>query len=361
MNGSPLSQVGHVFSLFMNGRDTLPLRAGEIVTAEVIDVRTDSSAAIRLKNTTLEVQTEIPLQKGDSLNLRVERQENSVYLRLSGHGAEEADSIKNTILSALNKLEGLNSGTAGMEKLVRLLAALPGPLKQSLPETDIINRFLLQIEDLSGKSLQDVVENGGIFFEAKLRILAGGMEAEGLSADIEAGRIIAGDLKASLLRLKDMFLAPAVMEHVRGRLNTDELLGALNTVIRNIEFYQLQSKLTDSLQFFLPLVWRELREGEVILREYDRGKVGERSFTCTVNLDLERAGKVRVNLVSQGGYMHVTCTAEKSDFTRLLKEGAGVLREQFVSAGLRLGHVVVHHHPTINFENSAAAGVNIEV
>ncbi len=343
----------------MNGRETL-LRAGEIVTAEVIDVRADSSATIRLKNTMLEVQSEVPLQKGDTLNLRVERQENSVYLRLSGHGAEEADSIKSTILSALNKFEGLNSGTGGMEKLVRLLAALPEPLKESLPETDIISRFLLQIENLSGKTLQDVFENGGVFFEAKLRILVSGMEAEGSSADIEAGRIIAGDLKASLLRLKDMFLEPAVVEHMRGRLNTDELLGALNTVLRNIEFYQLQSKLTDTLQFFLPLVWRELREGEVILREYDRGKVGERSFTCTVNLDLERAGKVRVNLVSQGGYMHVTCMAEKSDFVRLLQEGTDVLKGQFVSAGLRLGHVVVHHHPTINFESNPAAGVNIQ-
>jgi hypothetical protein len=361
MQGSPLSQIGHVFSLFMNGKETLPLRAGEIVTAEVIDVRSDSSATIRLKNTTLEVQSEVSLQKGDTLNLRVERQENSVYLRLSGHSAEESDSIKSTILSALNKCEERNSGTGGMEKLVRLLAALPGPLKESLPETEIISRFLVQIENLSGKTLQDVVENGGIFFEAKLRVLAGGIEAEGSSTDIEAGRMIAGDLKASLLRLKDMFLAPAVIEHMRGRLNTDELLGALNTVLRNIEFYQLQSKLTDTLQFFLPLLWRDLREGEIMLREYARGKVGERSFTCTVNLDLERAGKVRVNLVSQDGYMHVTCTAEKNDFTRLLQEGADVLREQFVSAGLRLGRVSVHHQPTIDFENNLAGGVNIQV
>jgi hypothetical protein len=359
MQGGPIAKAGHVFSLFTNGKETLPLRAGEIVTAEVVDVSADNRAAIRVKNTTLDVQTEVPVQKGDRLTLRVERQENSVYLRLAGHSAEEADSVKNTVLSALNKIERLNSGAEGMERLVTLLDALPETLKDSLPEIEIISRFLLRIEDLSGKTLQDAVENGGVFFEAKLRILASGTEAEGVSADIEAGRIIANDLKASLLRLKDTLLVPAVMEHVRGKLNTEELLGALNAVLRNVEFYQLQSKLTDSLQFFLPLLWHELRDGEIMLSEYDRGKAVERSFMCTVNLDLERAGKVRVHLVYQDGYVHITCTAEKSEFTRLLQSGAEALKNQFASAGLRLGHVVVHHQPKIDFESSRATGLSI--
>jgi hypothetical protein len=357
MHSSPISQFGHVFSLFTNGKELLPLRAGEIVSVAVVDVRSDNNATIRVKNTELDVQSEVPLQKGETLILRVERQENSVYLRLSGRGVDEADSA--TILSALNKLDVPKPASGAMEMLVRLLAALPEPLKENLPEIDIISRFMLKIEDVSGKTLQEIFENGGVFFEAKLRGLARGTGAEGASADMEAGRIMASDLKASLLRLKDMFLAPAVLEHLRGRQNTDELLCALNTVIRNIEFYQLQSKLTDSLQFFLPVIWCDLRDGEVIMREYDRGKTGDRSVTCTVNLDLERAGRVRVNLISQGGCVHVTCIAEKSDFARLLQEGVAVLTDQFDAAGIGLGHIVVHQQPTINFDNNRAPGLSI--
>jgi hypothetical protein len=85
-------------------------------------------------------------------------------------------------------------------------------------------------------------------------------------------------------------------------------------VLRNIEFCQLQSKLSDSLQFFLPLVWQQLKDGEIIIREYDRGDPGELSYACTVNLDLERAGRVRVNLAYQSGQVQVTCAAENRSF-----------------------------------------------
>lgn len=362
MQNTPISQPGKVFSLVMGGTDALPLRAGEIVTAEVVKVGPNNDVAIRVKNTLMNVQTDILLRKGDALSLRVERQENAVYLRLAGTAADETGSIRNTILSALNKLEGLSSGTEGMTKLVELLSALPASLKENLPEIDVVNRFLLNIDDLSGQSLREAVQNGGVFFETKLRILAQGMEAEGSFVDGEAGRVITGDLKASLLRLKDTFLSPAVLEHIRTSVNTDDLLGALNTVLRNIEYYQMQSKLTDTLQFFLPLIWKELRDGEVILRQYDRGRPGESSYACTVNLDLERAGKVKVSLVYQAGYVHVTCAAENDAFMRMLRNGADELAKQFESAGVRIGHYAVHHQRRIDFEQTGSAeGLSIRV
>jgi hypothetical protein len=247
-----------------------------------------------------------------------------------------------------------------MVRLTALLATLPEALRKNMPEIDIISRFLLRIDDLSGQTLRDMVENGGVFFESKLRILALGMEDDGVAADIEAGRIIAGDLKASLLRLKDLFLAPAVLEHLRSRVSVDELLGSLNTVLRNIEFYQLQSKLTDSLQFFLPLVWQELRDGEIIVREYDHGKPGERSHVCTVCLDLDRIGKVRVHLQYQAGYVHVSCAAEHKGFSDALRDGADLLKGQFEATGLRLGHLAVHHEPAIDLRrNHSGEGLSI--
>ncbi len=353
MQGNPLSQVGKVFSLFMSGKETLPLRSGEIVTAEVLTVGSNSDAMVRLKNAAVEVHTDVPLQKGEMLTLRVEREEDAIYLWLAGNTAEQqVGSVSGTILAALDSFEGLKNGSEGMARLVSLLAKLPESLKQNLPEIDIINCFLLQIDRLSGKTMKDVVQNGGIFFETKLRILALGLEAEGAPADIEAGRIIANDLKASLLRLKDIFLVPDVLERLRSSVNPDEIFSALNRVLRNIEFYQLQSKLTDSLQFFLPLVWRELKDGEIIVREFDRGEPGERSYSCTLNLDLDHTGKLRVILVYQAGRVHVTCAVENSGFSKLLQEGADALEQQLRSSGLRLGHLAVHHEPKIQFQRN---------
>jgi hypothetical protein len=300
------------------------------------------------------VQSDVPLQKGDTLTLRVERQENAIYLRLGGNiPGQQVESVKGTILAALNSFEGLKPATAALMRLADLLSKLPESLRQNLPEIDIVGRFLLQIDNLSGKTMKDIVQNGGIFFETKLRILALGLEADG-GVDIEAGRIITDDLKATLLRLKDTFLAPAVLEHLRSSVSPDELLGALNMVLRNIEFYQLQSKLSDSLQFFLPLVWKQLKDGEIIVREYDRGDPGERSYACTVNLELEHIGKIRVVLVYEAGYVHVTCAAEDKRFSQLFQEGMDMLEKQFRSSGLRLGHLAVHHEPTIQFQRNPA-------
>jgi hypothetical protein len=345
----------------MSGKEGLPLRAGEIVTAEVIQMSSDSSATIRLKNSVIDVRTDIPLQKGDTLSLRVERQENTIYLRLAGNAAESADSVKSSVLAALNGFEKMGSGTDAMARVVGLLKMMPQHIQENLPEIDIINRFLLQIDQLTGKTLQDAVMNGGVFFEAKLRILALGKEAAGGPSEIEAGRIIAGDLKSSLLRLKDMFLSPVVLQCLKDTIRPDELIDALNSVLRNIEFYQLQSKLTDTLQFFLPLVWSQLKDGEIILRESDQGLQGGHSYSCTINLDLERVGKLRVSLLFQGGYVHVNCAAESGEFSRMLREGEDVLEHQFRASGLRLGNLAVLHQPEIHFSGGQVSGLSIHV
>ncbi len=352
MQGSPISQTGQVYTLSISGREVLPLRAGETVTAEVLHLGPDNTATIRLKNSSLDVQADVPLQKGDTFLLRVERQQTAVYLRLAGNAAPSVDEVKSTVLGSLNDFRKLGPGTEAMSRLVDLLKLMPRHIQENLPEIDIINRFLLQIDLLGGKTLQEVVKNGGVFFETKLRILALGMEADGTAADIEAGRIIASDLKASLLRLKDTFLSPVIMKCLKDTIRPDELSDALNTVLRNIEFCQLKSKLTDSLWFFLPLIWKELKDGEVILRESDQGRPGGNAYSCTINLDLERAGKVRVNLLFQGGYVHVNCAAEDGNFSRVLRGGADVLEQRFRASGLRLGNLSVYHQPEINFSGS---------
>ncbi len=356
MQGSRMPSEGKVFSLFVIGTEKLSLRAGELVSGEVRSVGPNDAATVRLKNAVVAVQTDVPLREGDRLTLRVERQENAISLRLGRKAPNrQAGSVQEAIRSALDGFEDLMPGSEALMQLTDVLSKLPESLKQNLPEIDIIGRFLLRIDTVSGRTMKEVVQNGGVFFETKLRILALGLEADGAAADIEAGRIIAGDLKASLLRLKDTLLAPAVLEHVRTSVNPDDLLGALNAVLRNIEFYQLRSKLSDSLQFFLPLVWKQLTDGEIIMREYGHGEPGARSYACTVNVELEGIGKIRVLLAYQAGAVQVTCTAEDKRLSELFREGADMLEMQFRSSGLRLGHLSVYHAPRIEFPRNASS------
>jgi hypothetical protein len=68
---------------------------------------------------------------------------------------------------------------------------------------------------------------------------------------------------------------------------------------------------------------------------------------------------VRIHLLSQGGYVHVACAAEKSEFARMLQDGAEALKQQFGAAGLRLGNLAVHHQPKIDFESVQPEGLSI--
>lgn len=360
MQSSPLSSTDRVFTLLISGKKAPLLRAGETVTAEVLSLSANAIAAIRLTNTVLNARAEVPLRKGDLVTLRVERQENTVSLRLTDNATEQADCGASGIFPSLNNFENGQSGAGGMVRLVELLKRLPETLQEKLHEISIVDRFLLHIDHLTGKKLKDVVENGGVFFENKLRVLALGIEADGKTVDFEAGRIIANDLKASLMRLKDTFLTtPGVLEKIKNTVRPDELIDALNTVLRNIEFYQLRSKLGDTLQFFLPLAWTRLRDGELVLRETDRGKPRGRSYSCIVNLDLENTGKLTINLLLDAGYIHATCAAENSGFSRTVQDGAGLLKQRFSASGLRLGTLSVRHQPVIHFNDTHAEGLSI--
>ena len=57
-----------------------------------------SEATVKLKNMVLNVQTDVVLRKGDALTLRVEKQENAIYLRIGGVACEQADPARNTVL-----------------------------------------------------------------------------------------------------------------------------------------------------------------------------------------------------------------------------------------------------------------------
>lgn len=358
MQRGPATETVQTYTLSISGMEGVPLRPGESVTAEVLHCGADQIATIRLKNATLEAQSEVPLRKGDTILLRIERRENAVYIRIAGEVTGTADAAGRPLHAALTDFGKLGSGTEAMTRLVELLKLMPKHIQENLPEIDIVNRFLLRIDQLNGKTLQDAVMNGGVFFESKLRILALGMEADAAASDIEAGRIIAGDLKASLLRLKETFLSPVVMQCLKDTIPPDDLIGALNSVLRTIEFCQIKSKLTDALWYVLPLVWEGLREGEVMLWETDQGS-GVRAYSCAITLDLEQAGKIQAGMLFQAGYVHVNYAAENERLVGALQKSADLLEQRFSRSGLRLGNLTVVHQAGIVGRGASPTGLRI--
>jgi len=351
----PTSQPGQTTDLLISTKMPLALRVGEVLEAEVLNV-TETSVAIRMKNTILEAQSNIPLRQGETIMVRVEGTGNEVRLRLAPGGEGDLASIKDTILSALNNLKGLKPAAEDLKALQAFIKAMP----DALPEMKTIGRLLPSLEGLSGNSLRNAIQGSGVLFETKLRLLVQGQEGAQLAALFEG--TANADLKAALLSLKESLGKSDVVNRLlQSGVNVDALASSADNLLKNIEFLQLQSTLNDTLQVFVPFVWQDLKDGEVIFRESGREREGEPSYSCAIYLDLERAGRISARVLFQAGSIHANVLAENKRLYGLLRDNAGILKEQFATAGLKLGGLSIQHEKTIDFRTSRPGGLNIRI
>jgi hypothetical protein len=379
MQGPLINKTGKVLNLFIRDRPALTLKIGDIVKAEVLDITSGNTVSIRLKNTVLKATTDVPLQKNETLMLRVEGRGNEIRLRLVGGGSESTETLRGSILSALNNLKGTKLEAGELGSLSRLIDTLPASVREMLPQLASLKKFFPRIEMLASGISKDVIESSGIFFETKLRLLTLRLVTDdmlqqelqqktmlnaGAEPDAEKGlaRIIKDDLKGTLLSIKGALSDTGVIEHLsRNNIKPDNLNTAIDKLIKNIEYFQLQSRLNDSLQVFIPLIWKDLRDGELIFRESYRGKPEERAYSCIVNLDLEGTGRIMAHILMQSGRFHVRFITENRVFVEVLKEGLPVLEKQFKASGLKVGSISAKHEEKADFSSAISEGLDIKV
>ena len=337
------------------------LQVGDIVQAEVLTV-TDTAVAIRMKNTILEARTNVPLKEGEVITLAVEGRGDELRLRLIRGREEDSGSIKNTILSALNTLKGLKPAAEDVKFLTALIGSMPQALKEMLPGMSALEKLMISLEGLSGGILKNAVQDSGVYFETKLRLLVLGAGQDDAELGQKLQALMDGDMKAALLSLKSSLGNNEVRERlIQSGVRADILTATVDNLLKNMEALQLQSRLSDTLQVFVPFVWQDLKDGELIFRESKQDRPGEEACSCTLNLDLERAGRLSARVLLRAGQIYVDVFAESERFTNLLQEGAVVLRDQFETAGITLGGLVIRHQPQVDFKMSRTGGLDIRI
>jgi len=357
----PISQAGQDFNVIISPKNAIVLTLGEVVQAEVLTV-TDTAVAIRMKNTVLEARTNVPLKEGEIVSLLVEGKDNEIRLRLVRGREEDAGSLRNTVLSTLATLKGLRPAAEDVNALNALLKALPQGLKNTIPGMRALENLLPSLEGMSGSVLKNAVEGSGVYFETKLRLFAMVAGGDNGAAGLKPQAFSTGDMKAALLVLQESLGSKNILDRLlQSGVKTETLAAVVDDLLRNVESFQLQSRLNDTLQVFIPFVWQELKDGELIFRESDRDRVGEEAYSCTVNLDLERAGRISARVLLQSGQIYVDISSENDRFSQFLQEGADVLKIQFETAGIRLGNLSIRHQPQMNFKATPAGGLNIRI
>ncbi|HTF99757.1 MAG TPA: flagellar hook-length control protein FliK [Nitrospirota bacterium] len=359
MQIAPVPIASQDANVIVSPKNLIALQLGEIVQAEVLTV-TDTMVAVRMKSTILEARTDLPLTEGQVLSLQVEEAGPEIRLRLLQHDEQSAGAVRSTIMNALAALKDLKPAAGDLQVIARFLETASQGLKQTLPELNVLERMLPALENLSGPALKKAVQESGVFFEAKLRLLVMN-ESDGAAAAKPTETSLT-DMKAALLQLKESLGTAGMLERlIQSGMRPERLTAAVDNVLKNTELFQLQSQLSDTLQVFVPFVWQDLREGELVFREAERGLPGEHACSCTINLDLDRVGKVSARVLLQGGLVYVDMLAENDVFSRMLEDNSALLKARFDTAGLRIGGFTFRRESSIESGPGQAGGLNLRV
>ncbi|RJQ24036.1 MAG: flagellar hook-length control protein FliK [Nitrospiraceae bacterium] len=343
----------------------LPIRPGTVVRAEVMDVPEDGSAVLRImssggRETIIKAFTEVPLTKGQNIYLEVLGSGNNVRMHFIGDIKEPATPLQQNVpvrfLAMLAGLSASRPGNPEFKELLNMLSSLPGNIKAAIPELEGLEKLLLGAKQIDGNILRAFIETSGVAFETRMKIAVlsdPGSVLRGLMA-----LQTEGDLKGILLRLKGLLKGKDVVKTLRqAGVKASEMLEMIERFTRNIEFFQLTSKINDMFYTFLPLLWDGLKDSEFLFR---RDKHEKRdAYVCDINLDLEKIGKLSVSVNVMEKAFYVAFFAERAEVAAFINSEKKLLEDRFASQGLALKGITVHHKKDIVFGRVQPRGVSI--
>lgn len=248
-------------------------------------------------------------------------------------------------------IEGLFSDI--QEKILQIIRELTGEVQHSL-STNNLKDILIPMEGLDSRNLKNALENSGVLLEAKLRAMVKS-DHQGEPATLTDNSKIDHDLKAIILQLKENIQGKRELDSPTGFLKkflelgarsgekqppfSEKVLGVINNLVKDVETFQLLSKVSDSLHTFLPIRWDELKQGELVLKRRQQSK--STSYSCGIHLDLERLGPVSVFLFMQSRDFYVNFKTDHPQLKAMIHSHLEELQETFRREGLNLKSIKI--------------------
>lgn len=257
-------------------------------------------------------------------------------------------SLRNTGESIQNRLNALLT-TSCFEEIPELAQMIP-----------IRDRLFADVGKILQVSVKALLENTGVALEAKLKALARALtiDAEMPLQDPLPGLIeerspgcehLETDLKARLLQLRQVLLSKegevvenSISHHTAGRREigngkfpAGQLLHTVDGLLRDIETFQLLSKLTNSFYTFLPVLWEGLKEAEIAFKK-SRSGPGGKSYYCLLHLDFDRLGKLTIVTMVHGRDFFISFKTAHDKLREVLGNNVRELEQVFAAQGLTL-------------------------
>ena len=155
-----------------------------------------------------------------------------------------------------------------------------------------LKNFFPNIKDLTPEKLKEALINSGIFYENKIK--------KGKIRDLNK------DIKGILLSKKD--------------ISSEE-----KRLIREIESYQILSKLTGGIFSYIPVLWEDLKRGDIFMK---KGNKGKNVYFCRIDLDFKSLGKVFTGVFLFGKDLYLNFYVENERLKNLINNEMEELKKE---------------------------------
>lgn len=364
------SGVIHIFK----GKQAEPIKLviGEILIAEIMDIFPTGTMQIKINNRIINAQPqrELPLNKGDTVMVKVEKPFSDGTIPLRVLSASEFEQIQRTVTQAESELsdrifklieslfsqntaatgetkksqmdaintilklptESLSESnkTAVMEKIIDLLFSQKSTsenlheLVKLLEQNKIAKEQISQLknimittqQELTDEKLMKTLLNSGVSFEVKMK------QALSDSFKIEQ---IREDLKVILNQIAKEAKSQG-MEEIT--LKAEQLL-------RHIEGYQVLSKTFQSFFTFLPFLWQGIEGGNIAYKSLKKEGKEYHTVFVTLNFKEEYLSFV-VTMINKSFFITFSGQPEILSY---LKDREVILKQRFKDRGMLLSGV----------------------
>ena len=337
------------------GQVAIPLMPGEVVRGEVINILPDA-VSMRIKKEVILAKTDVPLQKNQAYLFRVESVgEEGIRLKVLQTVTGEANAGNPVILDALNQLKGSYLTHEQFAALREIFDKMPESVRERLLKGGALDHLFKEAHSLTD-GFKAAIDSTGTFFETKLRgLLLKWMKTEGVGVDQKGdlAQVVQGDLKGTLLKLKQALSDPDTLNFMKQNgVSTGETGEVIDKLLAHIELQQLESKQNGVFQTFLPFIWKGLKDGTMRFQESYHPKEGGSEYACVIHLDLEKAGKLTASLRMFSEMLHLRFVTDNARFRELIEENQSMLTTQLAEAGIHCNSLIVTQEKEIDFSES---------
>ncbi len=332
-------------TVFLANRTTTALQAGKILIARVEGFSDGGKVRLDIGGgRMLLAETSLNVQIGETVRVKVETAPGLINLKTQAFPDNRAQPIAETLKGLIG---GGRTAVGLAPQLQRLttellrLASLPQNLRPELAEQIQSIAKEIQIFDgrlraegftrgLNGAAVKELVENSGMFLEARLA----------------AGKDVSQDLKALLLKLRAILeLLQNPSKVVKGRLSNIfseeiQVLSASLKLAARAEIGEIESKQAMNLivqdsgastTVSVPLTG-EFSRSKLIISEEKEEKKNEsntpKRYRVTLSLDMSRLGHIRADAIQSGKSLAIGFAVKDDKTYEFIESNLESLRAQ---------------------------------